>query len=240
MDASRWRDGAELFRRASHVLIAVAGCALCVPAGAQQAQDRLAEHPRATVMPLAQAGSGASERRSAAPQPARPGFKGLHPGMRASELPGTLTATANIGEREGFVGTDYIQAQVVGDTVTQIAVVYYAAPSGSMPRLDRKLTLADAWRIHAVRDEVPEFALYLAYLQRIEGLIDSRDLIAYKLNFPKPEFSRHAPALFHPETRVERVMYVKDRGELAFNYQPIGSRELLKTIAEQYRAALAK
>jgi hypothetical protein len=116
---------------------------------------------------------------SVAAQPARPGFKGLYPGMRASELPGTLTRTTNMGEREGFVGPDYIQAQIVGDTVTQIAVIYYAAPSGSMPIVDRKLSLADAWRIHAVGEDVPAFALYMAYLQKVEGLIDSRNLIAY-------------------------------------------------------------
>ena len=160
--------------------------------------------------------------------------------MRASELPGSLSKTPNIGEREGFVGPDYIQAQIDGDTVTQIAIIYYSAPTKSLPGIDRKLSLEDAWRIHAVGEDVPEFALYMAFLQKVEGLIDARNLIAYKMKFPKQEFSRNAPALFHPETRVERVTYVKDRGELAFNYQPISSRELLGTIAEQYRAALAK
>jgi hypothetical protein len=220
-------------------VIAASGCALWFPATAQQSPDGVAHAREAAVMRLAQTGSGASEPRAAV-QPTRPAFKGLYPGMRASDLPDSLTRTTNIGEREGFMGADRVQVQTVGDTVTQIAVIYYGPQSGSMPSVDRKLALADAWRIHAVGNEVPEFALYIAYLQRIEGLIDARNLIAYRLKFPKPEFSRDAPALFHPETRVERVVYVKDRGELAFNYQPIGSRALLGTIAERYRDALAK
>jgi len=216
-------------------------CALCFPATAQQLPDRVAEHPHAAYgMRLAQTGRAASEPRAAPVQPTRAAFKGLYPGMRATELPDSLTRTGNIGEREGFIGADRVQVQIVSDIVTQVAVIYSAALSGSMPSVDRKLALADAWRIHAVSDEVPEFALYIAYLQRIEGLIDSRNLIAYKLKFPKPEFNRETPALFHPDTRVERVIYVKDRGELAFNYQPIGSRALLTTIAERYREALAK
>ncbi len=219
---------------------AAVGCALCVPVAAQQAEIGSAEPPRTSVMLFAQAPGGAAEGRGVAVKPVRPGFNGLYPGMRVAELPSTLTRTGNIGELEGFVGPDYIQAQFSGDAVTQIAVIYYSASSRSMPIVDRKLSLADAWRIHAVGEDVPEFALYMAYLQKVEGLIDARNLIAYKLKFPKEEFSRNAPALFHPQTRVERVVYVKDRVELAFNYQPIGSRELLKTIAERYREALAK
>lgn len=223
------------------VVVAAAGCALCFPAAAQRPHDRVAEQPLgAEVMLFAQTGGSGAEPSAAAVQPIRPGFKGLYPGMRTSDLPDSLARTTNIGEREGFVGADHVQVQTVGDTVTQIAVIYHAAQSGFMPSVDRRLTLADAWRIHAVSDEVPEFALYIAYLQRIEGLIDARNLIAYRLKFPKPEFSRDAPALFHPETRVERVVYAKDRGELAFNYQPIGSRALLNTIAERYRDAVTR
>jgi hypothetical protein len=99
------------------------GYALCFPAAAQQAQGGAAEYPRAMVTRLAQAGGGAPERRCVAAQPARPGFKGLYPGMRVSELPSTLTSTISIGEREGFIGPDYIQVQFVGDTVKQIAVI---------------------------------------------------------------------------------------------------------------------
>jgi hypothetical protein len=177
---------------------------------------------------------------SAAAQQPRLGFKGLYPGMPAADLPAPLTATGNMGEREGFVGSDYIQVQFVGGTVTQIAVVYYSEPIGSTPRLDRRVSLDDAWRIHGPRDGVPEFAFYIAYLQRIEGLIDTRNFMAYRLRFPKPEFSRTAPALFDPRTLVERVVYASDRVELALNHQPIPSRELLETIARHYRAAVAK
>lgn len=170
---------------------------------------------------------------------ARPGFKGLYPGMRAADLPASLTMT-RIGEREGYLGDDYVQVHVGSDTVTQIVVVYSASPSGSTPRIDRKLSLADAWRIHAVSKEVPPFGLYVAYLQRVEGLIDTKHWIAYKLTFPKPEFNRDAPALFDPGTRVEQVIYALDRVELAFNHQPIASRALLQRIAEAYRSAVGQ
>jgi len=195
-------------------LVAVMICWLCSDASAQQPQ-------------------------SSAPS-ARAAFDGLYAGMPVADLPASLKQTTNMGEREGFVGPDYIQVQTVGDTVTQLAVIYYAPATGTQPAIDRKLSLADAWRIHGPAGDVPEFALYMAYLQKIEGLIDARHLIAYRLRFPKTEFSRNAPALFDPATRVERVVYVKDRVELAFNYQPISSRELLETIAQRYRIAVAK
>jgi hypothetical protein len=171
----------------------------------------------------------------------RPGFSGVYPGMPIADLPTSLKPTSNIGEREGFVGADFIQVQFAHDSVNQVTVMYYyVPPNATTPIVDRPISLADAWRIHGVPGADPEFALYMAYLQKIEGLIDTRHQIAYRIRFPKTEFNRNAPALFDPATRVERVVYAKDRVEFAFNHQPIASRELLDTLGQRYRAAVAR
>jgi hypothetical protein len=186
---------------------------------------------------LAQAGPFVSTRQGTQ---RRPEFMGLFPGMPASELPTSLTRTGNIGEFAGFIGPDYIEARVWGGTLIELSIVYYAQPLGPRPMIDRSLSLQEAWRLHSPSEDVPEFGLYMTHLYKVDGLIDARNLIVYRLRFPQHSFSRTSPPLFDPGTRVERVMYIKDRPDISSNYQPIPSVALLNLIAERYREAFLR
>jgi hypothetical protein len=181
---------------------------------------------------------------SAVAQPAsdrpRPHFRGLYPGMPASELPSSLRRTGDIGQLAGFIGEDFVEAFVWYDVLSQLSIVYVAPASGTRPKIDRKLTLQDAWRLHSVGSDVPEFGLYMTHLYLVDGLIDARNLIVYRLQFANRMWTRDAPPLFDPQTRVERVVLFKDRSDLASNYQPIASSALLKVIGERYRDTFSR
>lgn len=170
----------------------------------------------------------------------RPEFRGLYPGMPAKELPSALQATGGIGQFAGFLGEDFLEAFVWWGALNQLSMVYIAQPLSWRPKLDRRMTLAEAWRLHSVGDDVPEFGFWLTHLYLIDGLIDARNLIAYKLLFPHRNYQRDAPPLFDPATRVERVIYYKDRPDLSSNYQPINSKPLLKQIDARYRDAFVR
>jgi hypothetical protein len=170
----------------------------------------------------------------------RPDFKGLYLGMPASELPSSLTPTGGIGQLAGFIGEDYVEAFVWYGVLSQLSIVYSAPALGSRPKIDRRVTLQDAWRMHSPGRDAPEFGLYMTHLYLVDGLIDSRNQIIYRLQFANRMWSRDAPPLFDPQTRVERVVFFKDRPDFASNYQPIASTALLKLIGERYRATFAR
>ena len=170
----------------------------------------------------------------------RPEFKGLYMGMPASELPASLQKTGGIGQYAGFVGDDYVEAFVWYGVLSQLSIVYHAPALDQRPRIDRRLTLEEAWRLHSAGDGVPEFGFWLTHLYLVDGLIDARSLIAYRLQFPHRRYGRDDPPLFDPQTRVERVIYYKDRPDLASNYQPIDSKPLLKLIGERYHDAFVR
>lgn len=170
----------------------------------------------------------------------RPEFKGLYMGMPASELPSSLQKTGGIGQYAGFVGEDYIEAFVWYGVLSQLSIVYQAPALDQRPKIDRRLTLSEAWRLHSAGDGVPEFGLYLTHLYLVDGVIDARSLIVYRLQFPHRRYGREDPPLFDPQTRVERVVYFKDRPDLSSNYQPIGSKALLKLLSDRYRDAFVR
>jgi len=170
----------------------------------------------------------------------RPEFKGLHPGMPATDLPASFKRTGDIGTLAGFMGEDYVEAFIWEKTLSQLSIVYYAPAVGPRPAIDRRMTLQEAWRLHSAGTGVPDFGLYLTHLYLVDGLIDTRNLIVYRLQFPTRKFLRDAPPLFDPQTRVERVVYFLDRPDFASNYQPISSKALLKQIADRYADTFAR
>ena len=167
-------------------------------------------------------------------------FKGLYLGMPGKDLPSSLKPTGGPGQFAGFVGEDFFEALVWKGTLDQLAIVYVAEAQDGRPRIDRRLSLQDAWRLHSIGDSVPEFGLYLTHLYLVDGIIDSRNLIVYRLRFPHRRYTRDAPPLFDAQTRVERVVYFRDRVDLASNLQPINSVALVKLINERYRDAFTR
>jgi hypothetical protein len=170
----------------------------------------------------------------------RPEFRGLYMGMPASEVPGSLQKNGDIGVVAGFLGDDYVEALVWAGSLNQLSIIYSAPALGIRPKIERSLTLQEAWRLHSAGNEVPTFGLFLTHLYLIDGIIDTRNLIVYRLRFPHRRYGRDDPPLFDPATRVERVIYFKDRPDFASNYQPIGSTALQKLIAERYRDAFVR